>query len=138
MAADYHFVCDVLEPLDVRRMIHFIMHDLSSLIELKTCQLNLWSSILLAALVVAASQVTYNVHFHPLARYPGPKLAAASLWWQIWIEVVTGQSLSLKLVELHGKYGAYCRQTPFAPTPEPLSSAQATSLELAPMRYESV
>ena len=70
-------------------------------------QLKLWSSVLLASVLSAVCKAVYNIYFHPLSRYPGPRLASATLWWQTWIEVITGQSLSLKLVELHDIYGAF-------------------------------
>lgn len=53
----------------------------------------------------------YNLYFHPLARFPGPRFAAASSWWQVYIEVITEQSLSLKLWELHSIYGMYYTST---------------------------
>ena len=54
-----------------------------------------------------AAWAVYNLYFHPLAKFPGPRLAAATEWWQVWLEVVTEQSLSLKLWELHAIYGVY-------------------------------
>lgn len=64
-------------------------------------------SLLIAAVVWAISKAIYNLYFHPLSKYPGPKFAAASIWWQVWLEAISGQSLSLKLLELHGIYGAF-------------------------------
>ena len=64
-------------------------------------------SFILAAVLWVVCKAVYNVYFHPLAKYPGPALAAASLWWQIWVEVVNAQSLSLKLIELHSIYGMF-------------------------------
>lgn len=48
----------------------------------------------------------YNVYFHPLARFPGPKWAAFSLWWKVNLELLQGQNLHEKLVQLHSIYGA--------------------------------
>lgn len=50
-------------------------------------------------------KVLYNLYLHPLRAFPGPKLAAASLWWQVHLEVFKGESLCMKLVELHRIYG---------------------------------
>lgn len=48
----------------------------------------------------------YNVYLHPLARFPGPKLAAASKYWLFYQEFVRGISLSDIRDELHAQYGA--------------------------------
>ncbi|KAG8164080.1 hypothetical protein KVR01_005998 [Diaporthe batatas] len=53
---------------------------------------------------------TYQVYFHPLARFPGPFLASVTDLWQ------TYQFLTLKqpynLTELHAKYGQFVRYGP--------------------------
>ena len=61
------------------------------------------------AVLWKAIQAVYNVYFHPLSSFPGPRLAAATRWWQVYLEVISGQSLSLKLVELHRIYGLSAR-----------------------------
>ena len=58
------------------------------------------------ALYVIA-KLLYNLHFHPLAKFPGPRLAAATSWWQTYLEVFQGESLSLTLLDLHAQYGTY-------------------------------
>lgn len=66
-----------------------------------------WGPYILAAWTLGTIAMSvYNLYFHPLAKFPGPKFAAASSWWQVWIENITQQSLSLKLVELHEQYGS--------------------------------
>lgn len=47
----------------------------------------------------------YRIWFHPLAGFPGPKLAAATGWYQTYYEVMTYGKLSFKLAELHTRYG---------------------------------
>lgn len=51
-------------------------------------------------------RVTYNVFFHPLSRFPGPRGAACTRWWLAYMELVRGVSLSTLRAELHQKYGA--------------------------------
>ena len=53
------------------------------------------------------AKAVYNLYFHPLAKYPGPGFAAASDWWQVYIEVLAAGSLSTELWKLHEQYGAY-------------------------------
>ena len=47
----------------------------------------------------------YNVYFHPLSRFPGPRGAACTGWWLAYMELGRGISLSTIRAELHRKYG---------------------------------
>jgi hypothetical protein len=55
-------------------------------------------------------KVIYNVYFHPLARYPGPRLAAISniYYARHW----PGGRWPFILEELHEKYGEVVRYAP--------------------------
>ena len=59
------------------------------------------AGLLLSALV----RVIYNVFFHPLSRFPGPRGAACTRWWLAYMELGRGISLSTLRSELHKKYG---------------------------------
>lgn len=61
----------------------------------------------LSYVVYSAVMAVYNLHFHPLAKFPGPRWAAASGWWQVYVELVKQESLSKKLLDLHEEYGAH-------------------------------
>lgn len=38
--------------------------------------------LLVVAIIGFISQIVYNLKFHPLSNYPGPKIAAVSnFWW---------------------------------------------------------
>ena len=43
--------------------------------------------------------------FHPLARFPGPKLAAATWWYMTYYEVFKDGAFIEHLNELHAQYG---------------------------------
>ena len=47
----------------------------------------------------------YSVWFGPLAKFPGPKLAAATLWYECYYDVVLGGQYTFKIKELHKQYG---------------------------------
>ena len=49
--------------------------------------------------------VIYNVYFHPLSHFPGPRGAACTKWWLAYMQLGKGVSLSTLRVELHQKYG---------------------------------
>jgi hypothetical protein len=58
-----------------------------------------------ALLFYGLLKVVYNVFFHPLAHFPGPRGAACTRWWQAYMQLGRGVSLSDLRVELHRKYG---------------------------------
>jgi len=55
-----------------------------------------------------------RVWFHPLSKYPGPRLAALTLWWQCYYDVFLngGGQLLAQLKPLHEKYGPVVRIGP--------------------------
>ncbi|KAH9960414.1 putative cytochrome P450 [Russula dissimulans] len=54
----------------------------------------------------------YNLFFHPLARFPGPRGAACTKWWLAYMELGRGISLATLRKELHEKYGDIIRIAP--------------------------
>jgi len=56
--------------------------------------------------------VIYRLCFHPLARYPGPKLAAISWWYEFYYDGILYGKYTFKIQELHKKYGPIIRVTP--------------------------
>ena len=56
-------------------------------------------------LIYAVARVSYNVFFHPLSRFPGPRGAACTKLWLAYMIFVKGVSLSTLREELHQKYG---------------------------------
>ncbi|KAK3321254.1 putative cytochrome P450 [Cercophora scortea] len=74
----------------------------------------LWPALatLLVTIVVGTGiqKLVYNLYFHPLSKYPGPKLAACSnVPFSFWF---LGGRQPYKLLELHGKYGHVVRVAP--------------------------
>lgn len=66
----------------------------------------------LAAVVWLISGIFYRLFLHPLARIPGPKLAAVSLWYEIYYDVFRHGRYVFKIMELHKKYGPIIRIAP--------------------------
>ncbi|TLD24226.1 hypothetical protein PspLS_06433 [Pyricularia sp. CBS 133598] len=52
----------------------------------------------------------YNLYFHPLAKYPGPRLAAATHFW-LMRAYLSGKAYT-HIHEAHKKYGPVVRTTP--------------------------
>ena len=46
-----------------------------------------------------------HLYLSPLAKFPGPKLAALTFWYETYYDVLKGGCCVWKLTELHEKYG---------------------------------
>lgn len=64
-----------------------------------------WRNILAAVIVYYGTLVFYRLFLHPLARFPGPRLAAISRWYEAYYDVLQGGQYTRKIAELHKTYG---------------------------------
>jgi hypothetical protein len=56
--------------------------------------------------------LVHRLYFHPLAKFPGPKLAALTRWYCAWFDVVEGGTLLEHTSSLHEIYGDVIRIGP--------------------------
>ena len=49
--------------------------------------------------------VIYRLYFHPLAKFPGPRLAAATLWYEFFYDCILYGQYTFKIGRMHEKYG---------------------------------
>ncbi|KAI0538391.1 cytochrome P450 family protein [Xylaria digitata] len=57
-------------------------------------------------------RVIYRLYFHPLAKFPGPKLAAASFLYEGYYDVIKRGKYVHRIEEMHGQYGPIIRINP--------------------------
>lgn len=70
-----------------------------------------WRLVCGAILVYYATLVFYRLCLHPLAKFPGPRLAAISRWYEAYYDVVLGGQYTSKIKELHAIHGAILTAT---------------------------
>lgn len=64
-----------------------------------------WAALAASPFVLFLAQIVYNVFFHPLRKFPGPRLAGATGLWRAYKEVILKETLAQELFDLHKKHG---------------------------------
>lgn len=54
-----------------------------------------------------AGTIIYNLFFSPLAKFPGPKLAAVTRWYEFYYEAVLNYEYLWKIKKMHQQYGEH-------------------------------
>jgi hypothetical protein len=55
----------------------------------------------------ALGLLVYRLYLHPLAKFPGPKLAAVTSFYEGYFEIVLKGQYSRQISKLHDEYGEY-------------------------------
>jgi hypothetical protein len=72
-----------------------------------------WPMVVVAAIAYYGTLAFYRLFLHPLARFPGPRLAAISRWYEAYYDVVLGGQYTSKIAQLHTIYGPIIRISPY-------------------------
>ncbi|KAL5363701.1 cytochrome P450 [Aspergillus floccosus] len=67
---------------------------------------------LAGTLVWLVTLAIYRLYFHPLSKFPGPKIAAVTLWYETYHDVWRRGKYVYKVKEMHEKYGPIVRINP--------------------------
>jgi hypothetical protein len=85
------------QPANMEGSIHHILFSLS-LFQVVTLNC-------LGFLAYVFSLYLYRLTLHPLSRFPGPKLAGLSYWYEYYYDVHKKGRFIFKVKELHEQYG---------------------------------
>jgi len=62
-------------------------------------------------LLYGVGLVVYRLFFHPLSKFPGPKLAAITGWYEFYYDIAKDGQFFWKIEEMHKTYGRYVSST---------------------------
>ena len=83
-----------------------------SLIVQNMASLFSWPMCIGAVTAYYATLIFYRLFLHPLASFPGPRLAAISRWYEAYYDVVCGGKYTVQITQLHCTYGPIIRISP--------------------------
>lgn len=66
-----------------------------------------WMALVAIAGLFWITRIFYRLYFHPLAKIPGPKLAAASHLLEFYYDVILGGKFLFQVEKMHQKYGLF-------------------------------
>ncbi|KAI1089144.1 cytochrome P450 [Rostrohypoxylon terebratum] len=72
-----------------------------------------WQSIISTIVLYYVTVALYRLYLHPLARFPGPKLAAVTRWYEGYYDLYQPGQYTFKIAELHKQYGPIIRISPY-------------------------
>lgn len=64
-----------------------------------------WQSIVATIVLYYLTVALYRLYLHPLARFPGPKLAAVTRLYEGYYDIYQSGQYTFKIAELHKQYG---------------------------------
>lgn len=72
---------------------------------LATLELHWFPVLCAAVLLYFIGRAFYRLYLSPLAKFPGPKLAALTLWYEGYYDIVKRGQYTFEIRRMHEKYG---------------------------------
>ena len=69
-----------------------------------------WTNLALLTGIYISYQllkILYRITLHPLAKFPGPKLAAATFYYEFYFDGIKGGSYIHQISKMHDEYGMW-------------------------------
>jgi len=67
-----------------------------------------WTNLALLVGIYTAYQISkilYRITLHPLAKFPGPKLAGATYYYEFYFDGIKGGTYIHEISKMHDEYG---------------------------------
>jgi len=69
-----------------------------------------WTALILllsaTTVIYFVCEIVYQLYFSPLAKFPGPKLAAATRLYELYYDLALGGQYTFRIRDMHKQYGA--------------------------------
>ncbi|OTA89154.1 hypothetical protein M434DRAFT_79664 [Hypoxylon sp. CO27-5] len=72
-----------------------------------------WLPMIVTITLLFSSIAIHRLFYHPLAKFPGPKLAAITRYVEAYYDVVCGGQYEFQIMKMHEKYGPIVRISPY-------------------------
>ncbi|PVH77446.1 cytochrome P450 [Cadophora sp. DSE1049] len=80
---------------------------------LSSIQSDIAAAFVVLYAVVFLTRTIYSLYFGPLSNFPGPKIAAATLCYEFYYDIILKGQYTFKIKELHQEYGPIIRISPY-------------------------
>ena len=66
---------------------------------------SIWAWILVGVFLYYSGVAIYRLHFSPIAKFPGPRLAGLTFWFQFYHDVLRQGQYGFEIRKMHRQYG---------------------------------